>query len=256
MISRRRFLEQAALGVVTHTLLQAAFTAQAFAAPVRPNLDRWLLELNELCADLRAHQLTPLQWQAQMEALYADLLLSELLAFIDFDKLTAGLEFPADRAAVKRVVFPKVEGVPPRPVGAKIFGMTKGRAIVPHGHNDLVSAHLVIKGRFRVRTFDRVFDEEQPNESLMIRPSVDASWEPGRLLTMSDDRDNLHWLVAETAEAFTFDVPLGSLGFRDNYPSRAQYSSMIFVDPTARPNQKGTIKAPIIQPAQAFAKFG
>lgn len=256
MLSRRKFLQQTALGLVTHSLLQAGFTSEAFAAPVRSKLERWLLDLNELCGDLKTHSLTPLQWQAKMEELYSGIELAELLKFIDFDLLARGLEFPEDRATVKPVVFPKLEGLPARPVRAKIFGMAKGRAIVPHGHNDLVSAHLVIKGRFRVRTFDRVFSGETPNKSLLIRPSIDASWGGGRLLTMSDEQDNLHWLVAESAEAFTFDVPLGSLGFRESYPSQAQYSSMIFVDPTGKANQDGTVTAEIIKPDQAFAKFG
>ena len=45
-----------------------------------------------------------------------------------------------------------------------------GRAIIPHVHNAMVSAHLVVAGSFRARTHDRVRDLD---DAVVLRPSID-----------------------------------------------------------------------------------
>jgi hypothetical protein len=50
------------------------------------------------------------------------------------------------------VDFPKLQDLPPQyAFHKKIFGIKKGRAIIPHGHKNMVSAHLIIKGEFELK---------------------------------------------------------------------------------------------------------
>jgi hypothetical protein len=95
-----------------------------------------------------------------------------------------------------------VEGLP-RKFGTKVFGMAQGRAIVPHGHQNMASMHVVLAGEFRLRHFERV--EDQPGH-LVLRPSIDRASKPGDLSSISDQRDNVHWLVATKGPAYTFDL--------------------------------------------------
>lgn len=46
----------------------------------------------------------------------------------------------------------------------------KGRAIVPHGHRNMVSQHLVLQGEMRSRHYERLRDEQ---EWLVVRPTID-----------------------------------------------------------------------------------
>lgn len=67
---------------------------------------------------------------------------------------------------------------------------------------------MVIEGRVRVRTFDRLQDEEQ---ALIIRPTSDVIAEPGDSAAMTTPRDNVHWFVPRSARAMTLDVIIDGL---------------------------------------------
>src|SRR6185295_15408709 len=67
----------------------------------------------------------------------------------------------------------------------------------------MVSAHLVIGGKLHVRNFDR--KGEEPGH-LLLQPTVDTAIAPGDCSTMSSARNNVHWFVALSDTAFTFDV--------------------------------------------------
>ena len=250
---RREFITLA--GMVT--LLRTTLGRNAFAAAIRPDLDTWLRDLHARCRDLRRGTLSPLEWQDALAGLYRTISREDLIRYIDFEALVAGMRYPDDHAGIVAVPLPEIEGVPRvrRGWSAKIFGLAEGRAIVPHAHNDMVSAHFIIDGSFHVRTFDRDYAREQAG-SLTLRPALDETMPAGALLTMSDERDNIHWLIARSQHAHTFDVPVTDLGGNRAYANEANRYSMIFVDPRGAPEADGTLTAPVIDVEEALRLFG
>jgi hypothetical protein len=201
----RRELIQSLLGTVaSYSLLGTLFARDAFSSAVRPITDRWVKDLNEMSRDLSAGRITPIQWQAKTAELYRRIETAELLAAVDFDKLTAGFEYPDLGVSTRRVEFPRLGGLP-RDVAflGKVFGMSRDRAIIPHGHKNMVSCHYVLKGEFRLRQYDKV---EETEHHMVIVPTVDEVARTGSFSSISDDRNNVHWLRATTETAFTFDV--------------------------------------------------
>jgi len=90
------------------------------------------------------------------------------LTFIDFDRLIQGFTYPDLGVNTKWVKFPPLDGLPERTVFLKkIFGMKKNRAIIPHGHSNMVSAHLVLKGEFA--SGDTVNIDEKDDELVFTK---------------------------------------------------------------------------------------
>src|SRR5262249_45003222 len=182
-------------------------------------------------------------------ALLARVPLAELLKVIEFEQLLARTTLPDDRATTHDPVFPPLEGIPGRPSYIRrVFLLAQDRAIVPHGHRNMVSGHLVIHGRLRVRHFDRVQDEPA---HMVLRPTIDRQSEPGSATAVSDGKDNVHWLVATSRTAATFDVIVPDLD-----PARpTRY--MDFVDPRRGESiGGGLIRAPRLDGDDVFRRYG
>jgi len=190
--------------IASYSLLRTLFTRDAFAGSVKPVTDSWLKDLNEMSLDLQAGRITPLQWQGRIEALYDRVSLEDLLARIDFAKLTRGFEYPDLGVSTKWVSFPRLDGVPETVAfHSKIFGMKKDRAIIPHGHRNMVSCHYVLQGEFRVRHYDKI---EEDGTHMIIEPAIDQLGRVGSHSSISEEKNNIHWLRATTDTAFTYDV--------------------------------------------------
>jgi hypothetical protein len=181
--------------------------------------------------------------------------LNSILSWIDFDRLTGKLDLSGPGPVIRKVSF---AGAPPlTAMGHKIFALGRGRAIIPHAHNDMVSAHLILAGRFHVRTYHRHFARECPGGAeLYLEPGMDRHLGPGDLITMSDDRDNVHWMVAESERAYTFDVPITNLDNGRQYVTPANAYSLIFVDPHAGIPDNGLLRTPILDLKTALARYG
>lgn len=256
-ISRRTFFQGSALQIASYALLRAAWSSAAVSPRIQPNVERWLKTLYQLCGDLRKNGLTPLEWQSAMERLYATIELKELVASIDLEKLMRGAVLPEDRAEVRNMRFPEVEGLPARKgFSHKVFALKRGCAIAPHAHNNMVSAHLVLAGSFHVRTYHRHLHLETEPGYLTIEPSLDSRFEAGRLLTMSDIRDNVHWLVAASERAFTLDVPVVDLDPEKRYPTPANRYGMIYIDPLGEKIGANLVRAKVLDFERAMARYG
>jgi len=163
-----------------------------------------LTQLNEYCADLKKQTISPIEWQNNLAALYRQVELSDLLELIDFENLIKRFKYPDLGVNTKTVQFPKLEGLPEEMVFVKkIFGMQKGRAIIPHGHSNMVSSHLVIKGEMHLRQYEKVREEK---DHLVISPTIDKNCKLWESSSISDAQNNVHWFVANSETAFTFDV--------------------------------------------------
>ena len=97
------------------------------------------------------------EWQQQVQALFQVINLEELLTFIDFRTLQMAMPLPFSGTKSKKIGFPRLAGLPKKTVFVKkVTGMRQNTSINPHGHSNLASAHLVLKGDLHVRNFDRV----------------------------------------------------------------------------------------------------
>lgn len=255
--SRRHFFRDSALLSASLFLIESAFATHAFAADIKPELQSWLKRLFQLCGDLKQDRLSPGQWQDQLADLYQRVSLADLMYLIDFEKLVAGLQFEARGATIRALKLPEPQGLRrPAGMGTKIFTMQKGQAVIPHAHNHMVSSHLVLAGSFHVRTWDRDFQRETAGDALYLKPSRDSHFKTGQLLTMSDDRDNIHWLEATSTRAYTLDIPISGLYRHKAYPTPANRYGLIFVDPTGRADRDGLVRAPILDITTALQRFG
>lgn len=237
----------------------AALTRSGALAAQPASLDRWAQALADLNRDLSTGRLGLVEWQDKIQALNTGVELSDLRRYLDFDRLTKAMKFPTKLAETADPALPAtidVDGIA-RPWFIRFFGMRKGGAIIPHVHNNMVSSHLVIDGQFHARTFDRMVDlpDEARGDAILLRPARDESIAAGGVVTMSDQRENAHWLVAEADRSFTFDVGIVDVEKNRAYRLPANDHNMIFVDASGEEDGYGLITAPVITFEEAATKF-
>jgi hypothetical protein len=233
---------------VAATLPRVLWAGDALAEPVRSQVKKWVVRTHELCRDLKGGKLSATEWQRHVESLYSVVPFPELLATIDFDRLASSMKPPGEQLETTLAPLPRVEGVP-RNFTTKLFAVREGRAIAPHGHQNMASMHVVLRGEFRLRHFERV--EDQPDH-LVLRPTIDRTAGPADLSSISDTKDNVHWLYAKRGPAFTFDVIVVNLD-----PSRGFAAKMDFVAPDrAERMSGGLLRAPRLSVEEAVRRYG
>ena len=200
-----------------------------------------------MAADLRGGTLTPLEWQDGIGALFDRVPLSDLLAAIDFERVATGFPTPDKGVRTKGVTLPRLDGPADAPTFiGKIFGMKRDRAIIPNGHRNMVSCYVVLEGELHLRQYDRIADE---GGSMVLEPTIDEVVGPATHSSISDERDNVHWLVARTEVAFTFDVIVLDLGGR-----RYQVENL---DPERGERLSGGLwRVPKLGVTEALEKYG
>jgi hypothetical protein len=245
-ISRRVFQQQTLGSLLTWSLLETLFSGDAFAEEVKPIAAKWLAQLNSLSLDLKGKKLDPLQWQKQVEQLFSNVDLPEMLKFIDFEKLTRDIK-PKERGEQSlRPTLPQVEGLPTNLVfGHQVFALNKDRSVVPHGHDNMATAFLILKGDFRGRHYDRLEDDPK---HMIIKPTLDKTFGPGTCSTVSDLKDNVHWFQATSESAFIFNIHVMSV-----VPGR---TGRVYIDPDGEKLSGGRIKARKIDHAEANKLYG
>lgn len=180
------------------------------AAPERRMAARdWIDRQDELARALRTGQVTPRAWMAEVERLAREIDVAELMAEVNAARLSAA-SLPATNDPRKRSLrFIDASDAPRRlAYAAALFDFSPTNVVTPHGHRHMVSSHLVVGGRFRIRTFDRLRDERG---AMVIRATGDTVAPPGTLSAMSSARDNIHWFVPLGGPARTFDVIISGL---------------------------------------------
>ena len=235
-----------ALGTFLSSFLLVALAREARgAAPAGAGrVQRWIAAQQEIAEGLAGGRLSGRQWALEIERLAGEIDVPELMETVSRSQLsTAGPAYHNDPQ--KRFVrFLDDEGRPRRlAYGAALFDFAPHNVITPHGHRHMVSAHLVVAGRFRVRNFDRVGDEEG---AMRLRPTRDYVAETGQVSTMCSERDNIHWFVPQSGAATTFDVVISGLD-----PGQPDHLIQA-VDPVrARRAGDGSLIAPILSFAES-----
>lgn len=169
----------------------------------------WVQRQDEIARALASGQIGGRQWMSEVERLARDTDVDELLAHIAHARIADG-GTPYHNDPRKRYVRFLDETGAPRQLayGAAFLAFSPTNVVTPHGHRHMVSAHLVVDGRFRVRNFDRLRDD---GEAMVVHPTRDYIARRGQVSTMSSDRDNIHWFVPQGGPARTFDVVISGL---------------------------------------------
>src|SRR5262249_35816333 len=142
-------------------LIETLHGSDLFADAVKPVIDRWLRDLNELCLDLKGHKLKDTDFQAKLEALYKKVNLADLVKLGDVDGLARTVKYPARGARSLGVDLARVEGLPRRlAFGKQVFALRKGRSVVPHGHDNMCTGFVVLRGDFAGKHYQRVADNK------------------------------------------------------------------------------------------------
>lgn len=247
-ISRRMFNQGTLGSFLTFSLLESLFLKDAFSQEIKPLAAKWLADLNTLGLDVKNRKLTQVEWQEQVERLMAQANLADLMKFVDFEKLTKGIPLSdrGERSVSKR--FPEVEGLPTKLVfGHQIFALKKDRSVAPHGHNNMATAFLMLKGDCHGRHYDRVEDGEK---FMIIKPTIDEQFTVGQYSTVSDHKDNIHWFQAKSDTAFIFNIHVL------NVNADVKKGGRVYVDPFGEKLAHGLIKAKTLNRKQAYDKFG
>jgi hypothetical protein len=191
--------------------------------------------------------LTVPEWQIKIAELHDKLGLEDLSILIDFERLSRQIELPNLGVATKDVSFPIIAEFADKhtPIG-RIFGMQKDRAIIPHGHRNMVSCHRVIKGNLLLRQYDRLSDE---GDYMNIRQTVEEIAMPGSHSSISDEKDNVHWLIAKSDLAYTFDVIV------PDYNQQNTEVDNLDMD-TAVKGTNGSLRVKKIKVGEALNKYG
>lgn len=247
--TRREFTRHALQSLTALALIEGLGVHRLFGKDTQPIIDDWFKELNAISTDVADSKVKDVEFQASLENLYKRVDLPALLKTLDFDKMAAGVNYPAHGAKSLPVDFSHVSGLPTRLVfGRQIFAMAKGRSVVPHGHDNMATGFLVLKGSLRGRHWDRVEDHK---DHYLIRPTIDRTFKPGEFSTVSDHKDNIHWFTADSDHAFVFNIHVNHTD-----PGNPKSPGRIYLDPLGEKVAGGLIKAPKITYGKANQMFG
>ncbi len=247
--TRRSFNQQMLGSLISYGLIETLFRRDLFADEIKPVIHKWMVELHDLSKDLKDQKLKDTDFQTKLEDLYKRVDLAELLKLLDFDRLAREAKLPDNGAANLGIDLSKVEGLPRRLVfGKQIFAMKKGRSVVPHGHDNMCTGFLILRGEFAGKHYDRVEDNK---DHYLIRPTIDRTFKAGECSTISDHKDNVHWFKAESETGFIFNVHI--LGVD---PTNPKTSTRVYIDPQGEKTAGGLIVAKKISSAEAHRKYG
>jgi hypothetical protein len=205
-------------GVLTFSLVKTLCGASVLRAAVRPIVVKWLSEVEELSSGLKGHGLGPSEWQSKVEEMFRRVELRDLLRSINYDELIKAPLFPEDHESALELEFPQVEGLPAELTYVPMFvAFRKGRAIVPHGHRNMVSMHMALEGEVHARHYERRGGDDA---HMIIEPTLDKTFARGELSTVSDERNNIHWFKATSGPVFMFNVAVFGLDGTKNFSGR------------------------------------
>jgi hypothetical protein len=247
--TRREFTRHALQSLTALALIEGLSAHRLFGADVQPIVDSWFHELDTISHDVHDHRVKDVEFQKSLENLYGRVDLPALLKTLDFDRMAAGVNFPAKGARSLPVDFKNVHGLSTNLVfGRQIFAMRQGRSVIPHGHDNMATGFLVLSGNLRGRHYDRLEDHK---DHYIVRPTIDRTFKPGEYSTISDHRDNVHWFVAETDHAFIFNIHVNNTD-----PGNTKKPGRVYVDPIGEKIAGGLIKAPKITYGKANQLYG
>lgn len=251
-ILRRDFTSNSIKTILSISLLEHLCATDLLANKDKYTAKKWLHAVHEIGRSVKETKIPQTQWQKEVEELFQNKIeLNELLKLINFDQIEKSAKFVDNGARSIRPKLPRSNGFPERlAFGSQVFALKKGRSVVPHGHNNMATAFIVLKGNFHGRHYDRISDEK---EHMIIRPTIDDRFGPGQTSSVSDDKDNVHWFKAEDEPAFIFNIHVLGLPNKKGAPRR---TGRLYIDPEGEKLGNGLIRAPFIDSKKAHQKYG
>jgi hypothetical protein len=248
-ISRRDFTKSMLGSLFSMTLVSSLVEAQSLKGSVKPIAHKWVFDMEHASKDLRKGRIKPVEWQEQIESLLGQVEMKDLLKAIDYQQLAKSTKLFDDHETAEDVTFSNIKKLPEELSFAPYFyGMKKGVSIVPHGHQNMVTMHMMLKGEAHGWQYDRLADEP---EFLIIKPSKDKILNVGDVSTISDQLDNIHWFNALTEPVFMFNI--GVYGLDEN----AATTGRDYIDPNNGENlSNGSIRVPRITSENAYKIYG
>ena len=248
METRRDFNSRLVQSLVAFGLVEALWARDLFADPIKPTIQSWLKDLTDMTRDLRGQKLTDLEFQTKMEDLYKRVDLKALCTLIKLDELEKK-PLPPNGAANAGIDLTTVQGLPKDTgFGKQIFGCKKDRSIVPHGHANMCTGFIILKGQWRGKHYDRI---ETHDDHYVIKPTIDKEFGPGDLSTISDHKDNIHWFKAMSEGAYIFNVHI--IGYD---PTIKETSGRLYLDPDGEKLSGGRVKALKMSSSDCHKKYG
>ena len=119
---------------------------------------------------------------------------------------------------------------------------------MPHGHNNMCTGFIVLRGEFDGKHYDRVEDRA---DHYLIRKTVDRVFKPGEFSTVSDHKDNIHWFTARSDTGFIFNLHV-----IDIRPDNTEPTGRLYLDPNGEKLADGTIRAERISYDEANKRYG
>ncbi len=247
--SRRAFLQNLIGSFVTLSLVSSLCRAQALTGALKTVAHQWLFEMEAATKDLRLGKVKPGAWQEQIETLLARVELPDLLAAIDYERLSRTVTLFDDHETAEEISLANIEGLPDALSFVPFFyAMKKGAAIVPHGHRNMATMHMVLSGEAHGWHFDRVADETR---HLIIKPASDKLMRAGDASTISDEKNNIHWFKALTEPLYMFNIGVFGLNPAESFTGRD------YIDPLRGEKHKdGLIRAQRLDGKRAYALYG
>jgi hypothetical protein len=250
-IQTRRSFNGKLLGTLAaYGLIETLFRGEAFADSVKPIINQWMRDLATLTQDLKVgRKLKDTEFQAKLEELYKRVDLPELLKLLDLDKLERSVKLPENGARSVGIDLRKVEGLPAQLVfGKQIFCLKKGRSVVPHGHSNMCTGFIVLRGEFEGKHYDRVEDHA---DHYLIKPTLDHAFRAGEFSTVSDHKDNVHWFKAASHTGFIFNIHV--MGYD---PTIKLATGRLYLDPDGQKTKGGLIVAKKMTSEECHKKYG
>ncbi len=214
-LNRRSLLQSLGFAAMFTSFAQLSNVADGGLA-TSGDVEEWLKTLYANAEKLRKREISGLQWQEAMDSIYGAVPLEKLKERIRFAELAPKVIdlIPADRMELfHRVELPGSDEPgsedgkePQRVLITKLAYIRKGKAVPPHGHSNMVSAFLCLSGEFEVRQYDRL--EEQEDHMIVRESEHQMSAVPGTWSSISDYRNNVHWLTAKSDDCFLFTTKL------------------------------------------------
>jgi hypothetical protein len=229
-------------------LIEFLWSRDLFASEVKPDINKWFKELYEIGQQLHGAKIKDTEFQTKMEELYRKVDLATLIQFVDLDKIAERSKLP-DNGAFSAAYNLKIEGVTGNyGFGKQIFCLKKGRSIVPHGHQNMCTGFIVLRGNFHGKHYDRL---ETLKDHYIIKPTIDREFKAGELSTISDHKDNIHWFTALSDTGFVFNTHF------DGYDKTIKEATgRLYLDPEGDKLEGGLIKAKKMSGVECHKKFG
>ena len=222
--------------------------ARAVEGPHPITVRKWMADQQEIAETLAAGRMTGSKWAQNVRELAAAVDVAELMAVVRRSRIVTANP-PSHNDPQKRFVRFLDEQGQPRQLayGIALFDFQPHNVVTPHGHRHMVSAHMVLEGRLRVRNFDRLADEDA---TMVIRATKDYVARVGDVSTMAPEEDNVHWFVPLGGPATTLDLVVSGLD------AGAPDHLIQAIDPLrAARRLDGTLVAPIIGFGEAARRY-